>query len=343
MARTFMRRTISSGAQSRGTDAGVEIRRAGSPAGRRLRRRRSVVPRARKGVMVSLAGEAVTTLPTTVARFRSWGDAISRQAWARGRACSTTSREVATLPWVTVAPISRCRWLTGRPAGRSSNSISSRPATLVRSISVSTSGRWPRPISSSRSVPPAMTFARPSLLGQDRERLLDRPGGEVPLDPQPVGLDRVQLHSSPAAVVDEPPAAGVLLHYRRRFGPGDVLNHFDSPRSVAGSIQSGGLSPSSNPMRRASSSRAPQTSRRTPDQGIGPEAHRTRLGRGDQFGRTDAEIERLQDPAGNGDGQHLGVGQRGVGRHDQVDTGGEDLTGLRCRKRRLRKAPRSRG
>jgi hypothetical protein len=39
---------------------------------------------------------------------------------------------------------------------------------------------------------------RPSLpVGQDGQRFLDRSRGEIPFDPQPVGLDGVQLHSSP--------------------------------------------------------------------------------------------------------------------------------------------------
>ena len=54
--------------------------------------------------MVSLAGLAVTMLPTTVARLRSGGEPTSRHAWASGRPAVRIGAEAMTSAWVTSGP-----------------------------------------------------------------------------------------------------------------------------------------------------------------------------------------------------------------------------------------------
>ena len=48
-----------------------------------------------RAILASFAGLAVTTLPTTVARFRNAGEPTSRLAWASGSAFSRSSGSTA--------------------------------------------------------------------------------------------------------------------------------------------------------------------------------------------------------------------------------------------------------
>ena len=96
--------------------------------------------------IVSLAGLAVAMLPAIVARLRSCGDPISRQAWASGSATTGSSGCPATSLWVVSAP---SRTMPSAMVIPRSSRIG------VRSRSVTGSPGPPRCKSSRRSVPPA--------------------------------------------------------------------------------------------------------------------------------------------------------------------------------------------
>ena len=64
----------------------------------------TVASMAHSGVIVSLAGLAVTRLPATVPRLRICGAPTSQQARASGKACATASADATTWLWVTRGP-----------------------------------------------------------------------------------------------------------------------------------------------------------------------------------------------------------------------------------------------
>jgi len=57
------------------------------------------------GLIASFAGEAVIRLPTTVPRFRIWGEPISQHACSKQKAFSRIRGEAMTWLWVTRGPI----------------------------------------------------------------------------------------------------------------------------------------------------------------------------------------------------------------------------------------------
>src|SRR5579884_4221046 len=114
--------------------------------------RTTLASSATRAVIVSLAGEAVTRLPATVARVRNWGAPTSAQAWASGSARATQSGEAMTSLWVASAPS-----LISSPAARTY--LRSRRAAMSISVGV---GRTPRESSTSTSVPPATRRAVPA-------------------------------------------------------------------------------------------------------------------------------------------------------------------------------------
>jgi hypothetical protein len=110
----------------------------------------TVAPSAVSAEMVSLAGLAVTMLPTTVARLRSCGEPTSRHACASASASVRHVSFATTSWWVLVAP------------NRISSSVTTMslvPAMRLVSIRSSTPVCAPRSSSTVRSVPPATARA----------------------------------------------------------------------------------------------------------------------------------------------------------------------------------------
>ena len=145
----------------------------------------------------------------------------------------------------------------------------------MRSTSTSTPGRAPRSSSTIRSVPPAMGRAAGPCASRSCQRLLQRGRRLVAPDP----LARPAAGRAPQP---DPGARWSTSRCRsrprpRRTGAGSRPPRPAArrarprcPRARSRSGQSGRLSPSSKPTARASSSRAPHTTRLTPAQGSAP-------------------------------------------------------------------------
>ncbi len=214
-----------------------------------------------------MAGLAVTRLPATVARLRSAGEPISRQAWASGRARSTTAAEAMTWLCVTRQP---------RRRRSPSTSIRSRPGIRVRSTSTSTPGRTPRSSSTSRSVPPAMARAAgpyrsraASAASSDARRL-------VATDPLARPLEVVHGSASLGrpgdrhAVVDHAAAADVPAHDLGRLLAAHVRAPPRCPGPAADRASRGACRPRRTRRRGRPRPGAPQTTRLTPAHGSAP-------------------------------------------------------------------------